>query len=164
MTDDPFFGPLPFRRVEYRGSRRGDGTAEVVVVADGVSRRLKRLVHHSPTGLEWGYAGSGPADLARSLLADFLGFDPHPVVYQQFKWLIIARLPSEASWTLDPAKLREVLRMIGTELGLSCLRCLDERQIREGTRDRPCPVCRPGAGGPDPLTRDAFEHEPDPRR
>lgn len=28
--------------------------------------------HHSPTGIEWGYMGSGPADLALSILATFL--------------------------------------------------------------------------------------------
>ena len=32
---------------------------------------LKHIVHHSPTGFEYGYAGSGPADLALSILADY---------------------------------------------------------------------------------------------
>lgn len=29
--------------------------------------------NHSPTGFEWGYAGSGPAQLALALLTDALG-------------------------------------------------------------------------------------------
>ena len=31
-------------------------------------RTLKHKVKHSPTGMEWGYLGSGPADTARSIL------------------------------------------------------------------------------------------------
>lgn len=34
---------------------------------------LPHVKRHSPTGMSWGYAGSGPADLARSLLIDVLG-------------------------------------------------------------------------------------------
>jgi hypothetical protein len=30
------------------------------------------LVQHSPTGFEWGYDGSGPADLALSILGKFV--------------------------------------------------------------------------------------------
>jgi hypothetical protein len=30
------------------------------------------VTHHSPTGFEWGYAGSGPADLALNILEDSL--------------------------------------------------------------------------------------------
>jgi hypothetical protein len=32
----------------------------------------QRHVHHSPTGMEWGYEGSGPADYALNILATFL--------------------------------------------------------------------------------------------
>ena len=42
-----------------------------------------------PTGFEYGYGGSGPADLARSILVDFLELrhapDELPVCHQQFK-------------------------------------------------------------------------------
>ena len=34
---------------------------------------LPHIVKHSPTGLAWGYGGSGPADLALSILADHFG-------------------------------------------------------------------------------------------
>lgn len=34
------------------------------------------LYDHSPTGFEWGYSGSGPAQLALAILADH--FDRHP--------------------------------------------------------------------------------------
>jgi hypothetical protein len=56
----------------YRGVRRG-GTAVVLLEHGGrPTHQLRHVVRHSPTGLEWGYAGSGPADLARSLLLDAL--------------------------------------------------------------------------------------------
>lgn len=54
-------------------------------------RHLKHIVKHSPTGLSWGYAGSGPADLSLSILADHLGdfpqsLDKHSMrFYQDFK-------------------------------------------------------------------------------
>jgi hypothetical protein len=42
----------------------------------------RRHVHHSPTGWEWGYGGSGPSDFALNVLALFVGpppaLPPHP--------------------------------------------------------------------------------------
>lgn len=40
---------------------------------------LPHVVLHSPSGFEWGYGGSGPSDLALSILADYLGEDPEAV-------------------------------------------------------------------------------------
>lgn len=65
-------------RKVYAGRRTSKG-AEVVVQLrqpDGSVAEEHPLRHHSrhsPTGFEWGYGGSGPADLARSLLIDALG-------------------------------------------------------------------------------------------
>jgi uncharacterized protein DUF6166 len=59
----------------YEGSRAHPAGPQPVYVYDGDIRR-GRLTHHakhSPDGFSWGYAGSGPADLARSLLIDALG-------------------------------------------------------------------------------------------
>ena len=42
-----------------------NATAEFVIV-----KEVDHVSLHSPTGFEWGYLGSGPADLALSLLAD----------------------------------------------------------------------------------------------
>jgi len=154
VTGEPFHGPLPFRQVEYVGSRAADGTARVFAVADGVTRRLRHKVYHSPTGFEWGYGGSGPADLARSLLLDFLGFDPEPAVYQTFKFQVIARLPALERWRLDAAQLRDALRAVGAELRVSCLRCLDDREVRVGLTSEPCPVCRQVRSYDVPITLD----------
>jgi len=54
----------------YRARRR---TTERNRVVGPDGRRLDPrtdLANHSPTGLEWGYGGSGPAQLALALLAD----------------------------------------------------------------------------------------------
>ncbi len=52
------------------------------------------LVHrgvHSPDGFAWGYAGSGPADLAHSILSIETGEDVAPEVYLRFRDEVIAR-------------------------------------------------------------------------
>ena len=48
--------------------------------------------YHSPTGMEYGYEGSGPSDLARSILYYHTGNMPAPQLYQQFKREHIATL------------------------------------------------------------------------
>jgi len=60
----------------YRGYGPLDSPAGgrlVTVTRDGIESPLRHIVRHSPTGMTWGYAGSGPADLARSILVDALG-------------------------------------------------------------------------------------------
>jgi len=64
--------------------------------------RVKHIVYHSPDGFECGYGGSGPADLALSILADFTDETERnprrdrPGVamrnHQEFKWRFIAGL------------------------------------------------------------------------
>ena len=62
----------------YNGKRLGTGEVEVLVTVAGtptVKYTLRHLRLHS-SGFEWGYGGSGPSDLALSLLADYLDEDP----------------------------------------------------------------------------------------
>ncbi len=54
---------------------------------------LEHVVRHSPTGVEWGYTGSGPADLALSVLARVAGLDAADRHYQRFKAEVVAGLP-----------------------------------------------------------------------
>lgn len=51
----------------------GPGLVTVETTAGEALGPLAHQVRHSPTGFAWGYGGSGPADLARSLLAAALG-------------------------------------------------------------------------------------------
>lgn len=50
------------------------------------ARLLRHCVYHSPTGFETGYAGSGPADLALSILADYYDATPEQVRDQVNEW------------------------------------------------------------------------------
>jgi hypothetical protein len=55
----------------YEGRR--EGYAALVTVNERPLTPRLDLWNHSPTGFEWGYGGSGPAQLALALLADHLG-------------------------------------------------------------------------------------------
>jgi hypothetical protein len=62
--------------VVYRGygPDNSAGGRLVMIEVDGqVVGRLPHAAKHSPSGLSWGYQGSGAADLARSLLIHALG-------------------------------------------------------------------------------------------
>jgi len=76
----------------YSGRREGQAA---IVTVDG--RRLNPrfdLRNHSPTGFEWGYAGSGPAQLALAILADHCRSAEEALnLYQRFKWAVVAELP-----------------------------------------------------------------------
>jgi len=61
----------------YTGWREARATPVCVVSLDEkgepVARPVIHYSRHSPTGFEWGYGGSGPADLAYAILRDYLG-------------------------------------------------------------------------------------------
>lgn len=91
--------------------RREDGEAFVTVDGKPLPERHD-LRNHSPTGLEWGYAGSGPAQLALALLADAVGDDQVALDnYMEFKFRVVAKLPRDGWGMTDEdvlAKLREL--------------------------------------------------------
>lgn len=69
---------------------------------------------HSPDGFQWGYCGSGPAQLALAMVADATGDDGLALrVYQQFKEEIIAPLQGN-SWALDAAMVRDFARSLAS--------------------------------------------------
>ncbi len=92
----------------YYGTR-GKDVAIVTVHQEGKPAKLLRhIIHHSPTGLEWGYSGSGPADLALSLLTDACGNKIAWEWHQAFKWDVVAGLAE--SWTLKRSAIQEWVR------------------------------------------------------
>ena len=88
----------------YRGRREDDGCVVVILEDTRAARRLPMrlpLRNHSPTGFEWGYAGSGPAQLALALLAHALGDDDRALrLYQDFKFRVIGPLKGDA-WEMS---------------------------------------------------------------
>ena len=79
----------------YRGYR-GPMGATVTVEREGQVRELPMrldLRNHSPSGLEWGYLGSGPSQLALAILADGTRDDQYATKhYQQFKMDVISTI------------------------------------------------------------------------
>lgn len=94
----------------YAGRREGF-VADVSVNGRPLNPRLD-LWNHSPTGFEWGYGGSGPAQLALALLADHLSNDDEAVsLHQDFKRAIIANLPHRG-WTLTSQQIQETVETL----------------------------------------------------
>jgi hypothetical protein len=86
----------------YSGTRFASG-AVVTVECNGnfapLPRRLD-LSNHKPSGFEWGYGGSGPAQLALAILADCLCDDTVALaLHQDFKWAFIAGIKTP-EWRL----------------------------------------------------------------
>jgi len=93
----------------YRGERRADGYCHVTADGQPLVPRFD-LRKHSPTGFEWGYFGSGPAQLALALTAHYLratsglpgdqADESALQLYQKIKERIVGRLPHDG-WTLN---------------------------------------------------------------
>lgn len=92
------------------------------------------LVNHSPSGFNWGYGGSGPAQLALAILADHLEHHPDDCVrfldldddtgdprqipwadrlavrlHQDIKWAIVARFAPYEDWELSAEQISKTL-------------------------------------------------------
>ena len=105
----------------YSGQRSKDGICEVWVEESAVriigdaavneASRRKLPLHleirnHSPTGFEWGYGGSGPAQLALALLVDALGdAELAQTHYQNFKRTVVSCWAN--SWTVTAKEICE---------------------------------------------------------
>jgi hypothetical protein len=115
--------PAPYR--SGGGGRRREAPPVLAVRlwrgTDGVARMTcPHAVRHSPSGPEWGYGGSGPADCARSVLlalADETVAEDH---YQAFKAEVVARVPEAgivisrtdvAAWLADRSDRLSALRV-----------------------------------------------------
>lgn len=109
--------PCPKR---YVGNRDCDGIAHVFVFCEGAprGRRLPLaidVINHSPTGFEWGYGGSGPAQLALAILCDAVGKEKALMLYQRFKDVVVSGLPHD-TWILLETQVRLYLDTIEKSL------------------------------------------------
>lgn len=89
----------------FQGIRSSEG---VFVTCNGAwfdpSESLK-VRNHSPDGFNWGYGGSGPAQLALAILLKFLPTWAAEKLYQRFKAEVIAGLNSDG-WLLTPDEVQ----------------------------------------------------------
>jgi len=107
--------------------------------------KLRHMIVHSPSDMSWGFNGSGPADLALSVLADYLGeaaaipaherYD-HAIanqigetgawlLHQEFKRDVVAPLPQDRNVTIDGRAIEAWLEPRRAE----ALRLLRERRL-----------------------------------
>lgn len=103
----------------YRGYRHR-GRVIVLAGVAGISNgstlyadRSQRIRNHSPDGFEWGYEGSGPAQLALAILLD--ATDDREIAednYQDFKRQFVANFGDE--WEIDEDEIREWLDLSKT--------------------------------------------------
>jgi hypothetical protein len=79
------------------------------VTVDGVELSplpSQSVRNHSPDGFNWGYGGSGPAQLALALLLDATGSaEVAERWYQWFKWAVVARWGQ--SWQISAGEVRD---------------------------------------------------------
>jgi hypothetical protein len=103
------------------------GGAVKVILPSGKSRPLRHMVLHSPSEFAWGYDGSGPADLALSLLSDVLGARPsekqiyHGRIkayphHQAFKREFVAGWDIGSRFEIDSDTIASWLRKRGVEV------------------------------------------------
>jgi len=112
----------------YYAKRSDSVGGQTVYVCEegGVPRELAigpslGIAHHSPDGFNWGYPGSGAAQLALAILLDSLGRKIAVAFYQTFKFKIVADWGD--SWKITDD---EIDRFVGEEA----------RKAREGLPKR----------------------------
>ena len=118
---------MPLLEKTYCGHRSISGCRVVVVKPDHTSYMLDPAYHlavHSPTGFEWGYSGSGPAQLAIAILFDHLKDSPARTkywaeqramqFYQDFKFRVIACLPHDY-WQIKSLDVEDFLKQMEVE-------------------------------------------------
>jgi len=88
-----------WRTSDYLIIREPDGVHCYIALDDTSTALLPHRVRHSPDGFEYGYSGSGPSDLARSIVAHFYAVTDADLdtgwwreKYQQLRDKVIASL------------------------------------------------------------------------
>lgn len=88
----------------------------------------RTIYRHSPTGYNWGYGGSGPADLALNILLLFKDLHFTNKHYQDFKFAFIAGIDQENGGTI---KHKDIMNWIA-EREKDLFSDVEEEEIFEG--------------------------------
>ena len=135
--------------VSYHGFIDDFGDYRIYAVRDGITSRIVHCFKHSPTGLAFGYGGSGPADAARSILADYLQLAPLvssdrgyctdaiteiETIYHTFMFDFVVQLSKDCRWTLSGTRIAGWL--VGHPPTKTC------PIHRESIEDNGCFTCR----------------------
>ncbi|WP_257300567.1 DUF6166 domain-containing protein [Haloarchaeobius sp. FL176] len=129
-TNAPSLEQTPSERehtVVYLGYRKR-GKSIVKKQPDGerlTPARSLELVSHSPTGFEWGYGGSGPAQLAHALLLDYTDDAEIAMAhYIEFKNRVVSQLDCSAPggrWRLSASDIDAALHELADDVVASSL-------------------------------------------
>lgn len=99
--------PTPKGRT-YHFRRNLAGDPEIFAEREGGCQHyVRHICHHSPTGMEYGYGGSGPADCARSVLADCVGLALADRLYQEFKFAVISEIDQRKGGAINETAIRD---------------------------------------------------------
>jgi hypothetical protein len=94
----------------YHGTRI-DGECCVYKDADELSPKFSQSIrNHSPAGWNWGYGGSGPAQLALGLLLEETGREEAERLHQRFKRSFVVSW-SEDKWRLTSEHIQSWLSL-----------------------------------------------------
>jgi len=95
--------------VKFIGIRKGFNTQVKIDYGEGAIQELKPEGKHSPDGFNWGYGGSGPAELALVICKSImLDEELAEQVYQDVKWAVIAKIQTD-TWVLPIDIFREAI-------------------------------------------------------
>ena len=101
--------------ITYTGIRVGHVVSVVVCNPEG-PKDLRHICRHSPDGFQWGYGGSGPSDLALSIMVDFFerqglefALKSAGTCYQDFKWEFIAGI-KENTFVITEEQVNEWIK------------------------------------------------------
>lgn len=98
----------------YTGIRHGSDPVIVTVDGEPLDPRID-LWNHSCGEFNWGYGGSGPAQLALALAAHVLRDDQRAVdVHQAFKRAVIGKLP-DGGWLLTDYEIKQTIEALEVE-------------------------------------------------
>lgn len=86
-----------------------------------------RVKNHSPDGFNWGYDGSGPAQLALALMLLFVGPNEALPLYQTFKHAEVSHWDQGADWQVHGPFIHGWIR------GQQYCEELDRKNIEEGS-------------------------------
>jgi len=95
----------------YRGMKIRTQQGGMVVKKDDdiLSPKPSQKLYNYSDGFNWGYGGSGPAQLALALLLDVTGDKDIALGnHQQFKWAIVAKFEDE--WQITTKEIKAWLQ------------------------------------------------------
>lgn len=119
------------RLIHFARSPEPSAEPTISIVEDGDFSPLEqRLVLHSPTGLEFGYAGSGPADTALNILGLIVSPREAWRLHQDCKGAFVGGVPRDGGLVTMREVRDWVIARYEAELA-DVDRMTDEREMRE---------------------------------